>query len=172
MSGVRMELQNFLDRLDQGIWVSPWKSKGILQRKYGNQVAPGLIGCLVDESVDIRLKSLEILACGEKLDQEFLLPLCRCLKDPDFRVGYSAMLLLQQFGEWAKEAVSDILPFLNALSETARVNAAVALVCLDSSWKKLVPSILEKLNHEDFVVRECVQEFCFSKYGDWGTFRS
>ena len=125
-----------------------------LEELQGENAAPSIIPLLNDATGRVRLQAINSIL---RLQEKVLIPrLVSLLHDNDDQVRIRAMELLGQLQEEnalipKKEAISNVLPFLQDDNESIRYTAVTTLKALQA--KEAIPSIIPLLRDTDSSVR-------------------
>lgn len=127
--------------------------------RFGDDLIPGLIECLVDGHPDVRHQAVQLLAAARPRSDVAVPNLIERLEDEDWLIVTSAILHLGDFGPLAAAAIPQIEPWLQSPNEYVRVMSATTIVKLDPSRTEFLSVIRNATMSDHPVVQSFAQEF-------------
>jgi hypothetical protein len=159
MNGIRQELLHLLVLNYAEQWVPNHIALEQLEH-YGDQLIPGLIGCLGDYDSEVRQLAISLLDEAGLAATPALPAVIQKIADPDRLVRVAAAHCLQKFGPQAIEAVPILLPWLHDENEYIRLVAAVTILKIDPTKRdEMMPIVRSASASANPMVRGMAEEF-------------
>ena len=141
MNGIRQELLHLLVLNYAEQWVPNHIALAQLEH-YGDQLIPGLIGCLGDYDSEIRQLAINLLDEAGLRAEPALPAVIQLVADPDRLVRVAAAHCLEKFGPQAVDAVPFLIPWLQDDNEYIRLLAGITIMRLDPKKRdELMPIV-------------------------------
>lgn len=126
---------------------------------FGDDLIPGLVGCLGDGHPDVRRLAVALLGEARPRSNSAVPAMIERLTDEDWLVAVAVMTYIGDFGPLAVAAIPNVVPWLESPNEYLRILAATTIMKLDPSRTEFLPRIRAATMSDHPVARDTAREF-------------